>query len=104
MRSSDVLRFAKRVLELCGWHQGAVVNDGRQCMVGAVLGACVRLDVYSPPPAEFRHSRLGLIGEGDPESVECRAYRLLERALGVDDLHVWNDAPGRTLPEVLAAF
>lgn len=78
---ADKLREAKALIER-GWCQGRMATgDGRVCIRGAILGAFTE------------------------EAEERRADALLKKAAGFSGyLGDWNDLPGRTQAEVLAAF
>jgi len=51
---------------------------------------------------------IAAITHDDPNDIRDDVYWLIHRAIGLpaNDLHIglWNDAPGRTHAEVLAAF
>jgi len=51
---------------------------------------------------------IAAITREDPNDVNDEVYWLLHRAMGLPDnvmaVAIWNDAPGRTHAEVLAAF
>lgn len=82
------LREAALVMQRRGWTQNANVNEaGQVCAYGA----------------------LGVVITGDPEKFgdhalfdQCNAA--LARHLGTGLVSWWNDIPGRTVDEVLAAF
>lgn len=79
MKTSEVLRAAKKRLVERGWCQGTFEDgEGRCCSIGAINRA-------SPPCGQWP----ALLSFGD--------------VVG-GSVFVWNDAPGRTLEEVLAAF
>lgn len=92
----EVLRGAKAVLERNGLHKGSFF-DWEQGDAGT-------------PVAECRMCSIGAInfaGSGDPlTSTDVKAYNIVRELLGGDvtAVSVWNDAPERTLPEVLAVF
>ena len=80
---------------LAGWCQGAVASDanGRP--------------VLSSSPEARRWSMLGALlasQNGQPVSDLLAAVSSLHRSTGESALEVWNDRPGRTQKEVVAAF
>lgn len=80
MKTSEILKKARAHLVKYGWRQGDYgVEGGPCCAVGALSG-------------------------GAPYNSE--AHRLLMQAIKYenDSLSTWNDAPGRTKRQVLAAF
>ena len=84
MDTKEVRERAAQLIEECGWSQGCYVSDaGGYCISGA-LGRASNADRLS--------------GLGTP------AYREIERELDVHLLDHWNDEPGRTVEEVLAAL
>jgi hypothetical protein len=98
----DVLRDAAELLRTKGWTQGkfARADDGERVEVMADDAAC-----FCTLGAVYR------ITDRLPGICEERAVDALARAVGgcadvtaAAHVAVWNDAPGRTLPEVLAAF
>lgn len=89
----DVLRDAANLLECEGWGQGDLESqsDGRTyyCSVGAIqkVAGVVNDRAYSLSPAGFT------------------ALAKMESWLGEGRSFIsWNDAPGRTAAEVIAAF
>jgi hypothetical protein len=81
--AADLLR-ARAYLVEHGWHQGSYGYDGGpHCLLGAIHRAI---------------------------DDECHDWRFTDacRALGPfvdqDVIHVWNDVPGRTFDQVLAAL
>lgn len=94
---NDTVNYLTSMRELLvqGWHQGSTGQDvsGRSisamdgdavswCMIGAYLRADVDLD------------NKGL----------DRVFFLIVRKIGTDNVAHWNDEPGRTKEEVLAAL
>lgn len=92
----EILRGAKTVLERNGLHKGSLF-DWEQGDAGT-------------PVAECRMCLIGAINfadSGDPlAGTDLKAYNIVRELLGGDitAVSVWNDAPERTLPEVLAVF
>lgn len=82
---SEEAAIVRRMMELLkepeNWCQGALEDDGRMCVLGAVHNVSVERHV-SGLPLEVLRSLTQECGRG-----------------GVD---AWNDAPGRTHAEVLA--
>lgn len=89
-----VLKDAAHEIERRGWFQGDYVGpDGSVCVIGAIRAACG----MDPHTYLFRE-------ESDMEhsmALELVAARCGYLRLSV---HVWNDAPGRTVGEVLAVL
>ena len=87
MKPSEICLKAKDVLRERGWTQGRMRNDdGAFCVWGALVVADagrVTLD-YSMSAAWARSA--------------------LAAAVGDPSVGLWNDVPGRTLDEVLAAL
>lgn len=79
--SSEALHNAQKNLEEKGFHQGGLYGeDGEQCAMGALLFG---------------------------QDVTLRTLKYLAEAAGLDDyrkIDDWNDAPGRTVEEVLAVM
>ncbi len=80
---------------LAGWCQGTVACDANG-----------RTVLFSSPEAR-RWSMLGALlasRDGQPASDLVDAVGSLHRSTGESALEVWNDRPGRTQKEVVAAF
>ena len=80
---------------LAGWCQGAVARDANG-----------RTVLPSSPDAR-RWSMLGALlasRDGQPVSDLVGAVSLLHRSTGESALEIWNDRPGRTHKDVVAAF
>lgn len=96
-RTVEILRGAKTVLERNGWHQGTFYDQAqhdtgvpraqcRVCLMGAVYVAASGSPItYGYGAAEAQ----GLLTE------------TLDRRGRWEQVYDWNDAPGRTLAEVL---
>ncbi|RJQ09405.1 MAG: hypothetical protein C4558_06295 [Dehalococcoidia bacterium] len=83
MTTAEFLRAAKARLEEDGWTQGEFgVDRSPHCVVGALVRV---------------RDALGDVQIGAPEAF-------LARAVGRHSIIAWNDAPGRTVEEVYAAF
>lgn len=81
MTAQEVLLEAAEYLELYGWIQGEMGAFGGPC---CIVGATVSVDPLGEARAE--------------------AQLAVRRYLSVDSLPLWNDAPGRTAAEVIAAL
>lgn len=82
----DVLLGAARLIEERGWLQHNYRGpNGERCATSALLAA-----------AHFRISQ--------PNPAYCEANRRLERVIRDRSVTGWNDKPGRTEAEVLAAL
>lgn len=82
MTPKQVLEAAANRIERLGWCQrrnGVKYGDGPNCAVGAMIAVSTISDAR---PAQIR----------------------VENFLGVPRLMEWNDAPGRTAEEVIAAL
>lgn len=81
----EALKSAKLEIQQYGWHYGRERDwqhrNGTTCAGVAIEDACVRFNL-----------RDGEAFEPFRKAIECR------------DVLTWNDAPGRTVEEVLAAF
>ena len=81
MTTRETLIAARAAIVACGWAQGCYRNTrGQVCALGAIEAATGRMGA-----------------EGEP------AAAALTLAVG-GRLAAWNDAPGRTVEEVLSAF
>lgn len=99
MKVSEILRAGKAAIETRGWCQGDEASifgkDGRCCAATALMAVSLWGDANGldkPYPIEFPGNE---------------AMRLLKRAAGIretDPIAAWNDAPERTVDEVLAAY
>jgi hypothetical protein len=89
---ADVLNAAADLIERDGWVQGRYQGPcGEHCMTDALIAACqVKEEKGEEASAWWR-----LYG---------RAADALETGLGTRALPGWNDAPGRTQAEVVAAL
>lgn len=86
------LRAAADILKRDGWTQGAYYDDtGCHCAMGAIATA---LNVISTEPGDLTEAEW----ERWSDDVDH-----LAKHLG-DDVDSWNDAPGRTADEVIAAL
>ena len=83
----EILRRARELLVRDGWAQHVILSgDGRRCLMGAIIHA------GQPTPA-------------DPEgNRRWAAVEPVCKVIGHRFIGQWNDAPGRTFEEVLAAF
>lgn len=93
--TSRVLREARRLVKR-GWCQFALARDDRRRRCG--------LDA----PRATRFCMIGAIGRASPGAARGKALDAVTRALH-RDFRCWgtgafNDAPGRTLAEVLEVF
>lgn len=75
----EVLVAARNLIDRGGWIQGAVLTSDGRCAVGALRDTGGALDTNDEP------------------------FWILRRQVGTA-LSRWNDTPGRTKAEVLAAF
>lgn len=84
MKPSEILALAEVYLDECGWVQGRFHNElGQVCAIGAL--------------------RLAYGGQDPTRDVYFEAWAWLEDVIG-KYVGKWNDAPGRTVEEVKAAF
>ena len=93
MNEHEVLVKARNLLDRDGWTQGRFGDvGGPYCARGALVVAA-----GAPRPATVPPSRhCGALNS---------AYHLLQLIVGVETIGAdWNDTPGRTKEEVLAAF
>lgn len=79
---ADGLNRAADLIERDGWVQRQFYDRGRRCLDGAIMAALAS-------PAFWRERR--------------SARELVEEAMG-GDLYEFNDTPGRTQAEVVAAL
>jgi hypothetical protein len=90
---ADVLRHAALIIEERGWHndQPSVyqTRQGTVCMIGAVASATGLSDPDIDPW---------------PTVVDAVREFLRDRLRDVSCAEEWNDAPGRTAPEVTVAL
>ena len=88
---ADVLNGAADLLEREGWCQGQYRNvDGRRCLARALADA---LDLPLNGPANWHHNPL-----------YDAAALALKQVTGRHFIAMWNDEPGRTQAEVVAAL
>lgn len=95
MTAADVLRRARAVLVERGWYQGAYSpedSDQSTCPVCA-YGA---INVATSGKPDDSVDAVGFAAE--------EALRAVVRDIARQGVVPWNDTPGRTLDEVLAAF
>lgn len=76
MKNSEICKEAKNILLTRGWHQGSSHKDGKFCLVGA----------------------LGIAGMSVKDSRILTKLQLITSSSLLSD---WNDAPSRTLAEVI---
>lgn len=102
----QVLRDAAELIERDGWCQGQFVDDaGCHCAVGSILAATgwdsTEGGDWGSPPEDpvITFNALDIVAE----HVE-RNSGSLDLDLVSDDVVCWNDAPHRTVTEVLAAL
>jgi hypothetical protein len=92
----QVLTAARNLIAKKGWCQGALART--------IAGGTVPTD--SPGAASW--CMVGAIehcsNDALPLSIETNARRLIMSALDICSIPAWNDHPGRTKAEVLAAF
>lgn len=93
--AADLLSAAD-VLERDGWCQGRLHTRGRHCTRGALNVVAGVVAAYGASEAEY----LAASERSD------RAEAVLARSLGLGPgaVPTWNDAPGRTPEEVVAAL
>lgn len=85
MNSAETLIKTKEKLEEVGWCQYQMESaDGRMCLIGAYGDS------------------VGKIWPGNV--VATMGWYLLMHAIGSNDVVSWNDWPGRTVEEVMAAL
>jgi hypothetical protein len=98
---ADLLDTAGDELERRGWCQGVDGDDGsdpdgcRVCLDGALYAATTGSPF--PDPADFHTGNVGL---------RCEARQVLREVIGLpfpEPLTSWNDQPGRTAEQVIAA-
>ena len=84
------LRAAAEVLRRDGWTQGVFhdTTTGCRCLQGALDA------VYAP------RERMGAYVESDEDAT----YVQLAKIIGTNRVIDWNDKPGRTADEVIAAL
>lgn len=92
MTPVEVLKKAKALIEERGWCRREY-KDTRGCYCS--LGACYVASGYEVEGASVLH-------DGDVTAY-ATAEKALERAIDSAVIR-WNDSPGRTKDEVLAAF
>jgi len=81
--AADVLNKAADLIERDGWTQGTYQLDGKRCVDGAISAT-------SHDWSTWRNRK--------------EARELLRDTIGAQILVDWNDAPGRTKTEVVAAL
>ncbi len=90
MTIAEVFRDAVTCLRLDGWCQHALTKHGSHCVIGALRAAADGPLTYV---------------DGHPAcQLFVQAHNLLQELLHVDRLADWNDAPGRTLEDVVTAL
>jgi hypothetical protein len=91
----DVLRDAAELLRTRGWTQGYYARDtdsrwqdadSSDAACFCVMGAIMR------------------VAGSDTDPRAAVAFGLVRRVIGSESIGVWNDAPGRTLAEVLTTL
>jgi len=81
MTTREIRALAARLIERDGWcTETFAEKDGSRCIAGAILAASADRTEYSQTAEE------------------------IERELGCGTLMQWNEAPGRTVEDVLAAL
>lgn len=90
MSSEDDLERVAQVIERLGWWQGCHFKDKVYNSPCCLAGAADYLAHTKIPEDWYRSTR-----------EYHRIRRVLENHLGGIDPVVWNDAPGRTVEEVL---
>lgn len=93
MTTHEVLVAARNMVQKGWWHSPDGCREGHVCAGIAIMDAAPSHEVFG---------------------FEREAYRTLASILGLDiacgagidilPIYQWNDAPGRTVEEVLAAF
>ncbi len=78
--TARILREAADLLETNGWCQGAFAIGKRRCATGAINA---------------------VVASGEEA---LRAHRVVSRYVGAPLVSTWNDHPGRTSQEVMAAL
>jgi hypothetical protein len=81
----QVLLDAASLIEQKGWCQGSAMMDDASCAAWAITQAARNLSQYDYGLAEHVGNRLA-------------------RIVGARSIPFWNDAPGRTKEEVIAAM
>jgi hypothetical protein len=95
--AADLLSAAD-VLERDGWCQGRLHTRGRHCTRGALNVVAGVVAASGASEAEY----LAAIERSD--RAEAVLARSLGLGLGPGAVPIWNDAPGRTPEEVVAAL
>jgi len=94
------LKAAARLREV-GWRQsGFGDRDGPHCMIGACRWAAGWYDHDIPANAYPTHSAASAAFAAATSAVGVAAYGSTGRVRADD----WNDEPGRTMEEVIAAL
>lgn len=90
--TSEVLRAARALVEK-GWTRGGYSHDakGEQCS-------------YTDPQAVEFCAFYAIVRALTTEGWADGCWDALKAAAGSDSIIIWNDAPGLTQAEVLAAF
>lgn len=85
MKTSEILKKAKTLIEIHGWTQGEMRSvDGCYCAVGAICAAA------------------GCVGMGDGDCAPVR--RTFKRLLAISDISKWNDSEINDKENVLEKF
>ena len=93
---SAVLLAAADLIERTGWTQGSPAADEQGYPVRSHSAAACRFCVAEA----IRRACPGYPND----NLDIAAMNLLERHLSTLDIPAWNDAPGRTKEEVVAAL
>lgn len=94
MTPKEILIEAKRLLETKGWCQGAYAKR---------LHGEIALNFIGDPTVAAYCSSGAICEAQKPSMAEDAAYYFI-KAIGGGPIPRWNDTPGRTKEEVLAAF
>lgn len=101
------LRAAADVLERDGWTQGSfhrLVDEGRicHCAEGAIAVASGRHEDVRPDPVS--NSMVDWKPNTDASARHWDALDALAEVIDAHNIPSWNDTPGRTADEVIAAL
>lgn len=90
---NEILNAAADLIERDGWCQGAFRRNGKHCLLGAIAET-----VAGDARSGFNH----ILAHNDDAREAVRVFlATVQCDLGVPH---WNDKPGRTQTEVVAAL
>jgi hypothetical protein len=96
MKPSEVLVEMRDVLAARGWTQNCYMDEpGRRCLLGAAAA------VWSPERCPALSAALTALEDKIAEMYPCGAALRSVNSHAGSSLPVFNDAPGRTLQEIL---